>query len=145
MSTRWRHPGRTGAVLYGVLAAVVGAIVGVVSRLQVVKQRGRTAAANALPPGAIIVISNHTSYADGVLLALACRRLGRELRLLATAGVFRVPLIDGLALQQVTTTAAQAAIAAAPTRRVRWTTRRLRCAPVRRSACTPRVGSPATR
>ena len=97
MSTRWRHPGRTGAVLYGVLAAVVGAIVGVVSRLQVVKQRGRTAAANALPPGAIIVISNHTSYADGVLLALACRRLGRELRLLATAGVFRVPLIGGLA------------------------------------------------
>ena len=43
------------------------------------------------------MISNHTSYADGVLLALACRRLGRELRLLATAGVFRIPVVGSLA------------------------------------------------
>jgi 1-acyl-sn-glycerol-3-phosphate acyltransferase len=97
MASGWRHPGRTGAVLYGVLAAVVGSIIGLFSRLQVVKQRGRTTAAQALPSGPIIVISNHTSYADGVLLALACRRLGRELRLLATAGVFGVPVIGALA------------------------------------------------
>ena len=84
-------------MLYGVLAAVVGALVGIVSRLQVAKQRGRTAAATALPTGAIIVISNHTSYADGLLLAIACRRLGRSLRLLATAGVFRAPLIGTIA------------------------------------------------
>jgi 1-acyl-sn-glycerol-3-phosphate acyltransferase len=39
------------------------------------------------------VISNHTSYADGVLLALACRRMGRSLRLLATSGVFNAPVL----------------------------------------------------
>ena len=93
----WRHPGRTGAVLYAVLAAVVGGVLGVFSRLQVAHQRSRTAAAKQLPQGAVIVISNHTSYADGLLLALACRRLGRSLRLLATSGVFRVPVIGTLA------------------------------------------------
>lgn len=97
MSSGWRHPGRSGALWYGVLAAAVGAGIGLFSRLQVAEQRGRTVAAEHLPSGPIIVISNHTSYADGILLALACRRLGRELRLLATAGVFRVPVIGGLA------------------------------------------------
>jgi 1-acyl-sn-glycerol-3-phosphate acyltransferase len=97
MSSSWKHPGRTGALLYAVLAAVVGALLGVFSRLQVAKQRTRRRAAGALPAGPIIVISNHTSYADGLLLALACRRLGRTLRLLATSGVFRVPVIGTLA------------------------------------------------
>jgi 1-acyl-sn-glycerol-3-phosphate acyltransferase len=80
-------------VLYAVLAAVVGAIATTVSRLQVEQQRGRRATARQLPDGPVIVISNHTSYADGLLLALACRRMGRSLRLLAAAGVFRAPLI----------------------------------------------------
>lgn len=93
----WRHPGRTGAVLYAVLAALVGGLTTIISRLQVERQRGRKAAAQALPDGPIIVISNHTSHADGLLLALACRKLGRSLRLLATAGVFRVPVVGGLA------------------------------------------------
>jgi 1-acyl-sn-glycerol-3-phosphate acyltransferase len=93
----WRHPGRSGAVLYGVLAAIVGTVLGLFSRLQVAKQQSRRRAAERLPDGAIIVISNHTSYADGLLLALACRRLGRQLRLLATAGVFRAPVIGSLA------------------------------------------------
>ncbi len=93
----WRHPGRTGAILYAVLAAVVGGLMGVFARLEVTRQRGRRRAAQRLPAGAVIVISNHTSYADGLLLALACRRLGRSLRLLATAGVFRAPLIGRLA------------------------------------------------
>jgi 1-acyl-sn-glycerol-3-phosphate acyltransferase len=93
----WRHPGKVGAALYAVLAGVVGVIAGSVSRLQVERQRGRRDTARQLPSGAIIVISNHTSYADGVLLALACRRMGRSLRLLATAGVFRAPVIGGLA------------------------------------------------
>jgi 1-acyl-sn-glycerol-3-phosphate acyltransferase len=97
MASGWRHPGRSGAILYGVLAALVGSVIGLFSRLQVAKQRSRSRAAEQLPAGAIIVISNHTSYADGVLLALACRRLGRELRLLATAGVFTVPVIGSLA------------------------------------------------
>ena len=93
MSNDWRHPGRLGAVLYAVGAAVLGGVVTVISRLSIARQRGRRRAALALPAGGIIVISNHTSYADGVLLALVCRRLGRSLRLLATAGVFRAPLL----------------------------------------------------
>ena len=97
MASGWRHPGRTGALIYALLATVVGGVVAVFGRLQVAKQRGSRTAAEALPAGPIIVISNHTSYADGVLLALACRRMGRELRLLATAGVFRIPVIGGLA------------------------------------------------
>jgi 1-acyl-sn-glycerol-3-phosphate acyltransferase len=93
----WQRPGRTGAILYGVLAAVLGTVVALVSRLQVERQRGRRRAAKSLPSGPIIVISNHTSYADGILLALACRRMGRSLRLLATSGLFRAPVIGTLA------------------------------------------------
>ena len=89
----WQRPGRGAAVLYGALAALVGAIVAVVARLRVEVRRGNDRAARALPAGPIIVISNHTSHADGVLLALACRRMGRSLRLLATSGVFGVPLL----------------------------------------------------
>ena len=93
----WRHPGRLGALLYTVAAAVIGGLVTIVSRLQVAKVRGRIEAARRLPTGPIIVISNHTSHVDGILLALVCRRLGRSLRLLATAGVFRAPVIGRLA------------------------------------------------
>lgn len=83
--------------MYAVAAAIVGAIVTSVSRLQVARQVGRRRAAQRLPEGPVIVISNHTSYADGVLLALACRRMGRSLRLLATSGVFGFPLVGPLA------------------------------------------------
>lgn len=93
----WRHPGRSGAIVYGVAASIVGTLTALFSRMQLERQRGRRSAARELPPGGVIVISNHTSYADGVLLALACRRLGRSLRLLATSGVFRAPLLGRLA------------------------------------------------
>jgi 1-acyl-sn-glycerol-3-phosphate acyltransferase len=93
----WLRPGRGGAVLYGVLAALVGTAATLTARMTVERQRGRRRAARQLPDGPIIVISNHTSYADGVLLALACRRMGRSLRLLATSGVFRAPVIGRLA------------------------------------------------
>ena len=93
MSSGWRHPGRTGALLYATAAAVVGVVVTTVSRVSIERQRSRRRAAQRLPAGPIIVIANHTSYADGVLLALACRRLGRSLRLLATSGVFRIPVL----------------------------------------------------
>jgi 1-acyl-sn-glycerol-3-phosphate acyltransferase len=75
------------------LAALIGGVVTVVSRLQVARVRGEAEVVRGLPEGGVIVISNHTSYADGVLLALVCRRLGRSARLLATAGVFRAPLL----------------------------------------------------
>jgi 1-acyl-sn-glycerol-3-phosphate acyltransferase len=97
VSGSWRHPGKSGALLYAVLASVVGGGVAIVSRLQVERQRGRKRVAAQLPDGAVIVIANHTSYIDGFLLALVCRRMGRTLRLLATAGVFRAPIIGGLA------------------------------------------------
>jgi 1-acyl-sn-glycerol-3-phosphate acyltransferase len=84
-------------VLYAVAAGLVGVVVTMVSRLTVARQRSVRRAAQRLPAGPIIVISNHTSYADGMLLALACRRLGRSLRLLATGGVFRAPLIGRMA------------------------------------------------
>jgi 1-acyl-sn-glycerol-3-phosphate acyltransferase len=93
----WRRPGRTGAVLYALLAATLGSVMALFSRLQVERQRGRRDAARQLPGGPIIVISNHTSYADGVLLALACRKLGRNLRLLATSGVFGAPVLGTVA------------------------------------------------
>jgi 1-acyl-sn-glycerol-3-phosphate acyltransferase len=96
MASSWRHPGRTGALLYAIAASVVGGALTVVSRLQIAKQRGRRRVATALPDGGIIVISNHTSYADGLLLALVCRRLGRSLRMLATSGVFRAPVLGWL-------------------------------------------------
>ena len=87
-------------MLYAAAAAALGAVVTVVARLQVAGVRGRARAVRRLPDGPVIVISNHTSYADGVLLALVCRRLGRSARLMATAGVFRVPLL-GRALRRL--------------------------------------------
>jgi len=89
----WRRPGRLGVILYAVLAAVLATFTAFFARLQVERQAGRRTAARLLPSGPIIVISNHTSYADGVLLAIACRRHGRSLRLLATSGVFGAPLL----------------------------------------------------
>lgn len=96
MSASWRHPGRLGALLYAVAAVLLGTLTTIVTRLRIAKHRGRRRAAAALPAGPIIIVSNHASYADGVLLALVCRRLGRSVRLLATAGVFRAPVLGAL-------------------------------------------------
>ncbi len=93
MSDGWSRPGRSGAVLYAVAALLFGTLAAGFSRLRIAKQQGRRRAARALPEGPVIIVSNHASYADGVLLALACRRMGRSVRLLATGGVFRVPLV----------------------------------------------------
>lgn len=92
----WSSPGRLGAVVYALAALLFSGLIAVVSRLRLAKRRGRRRAAARLPGGAVIVISNHASYADGVMLALVCRRLGRSVRLLATGGVFRAPLLGGL-------------------------------------------------
>lgn len=89
----WRHPGPGGSLLYAAMAAVAGGAVATVARLEAARQVGRRSVARQLPAGPLIVVANHTSYADGVLLAIACRDLGRSLRLLATAGVFTNPLL----------------------------------------------------
>lgn len=97
MSQSWKRPGWGGAALYAVLAGLIGSIVTAVARFGVARQAGRRRVARRLPEGPVIVVSNHTSYADGVLLALAAKRMGRPLRLLATAGVFRAPIVGSLA------------------------------------------------
>ena len=92
----WRHPGTRGALLYGVLATAASGAVAVVARMESSRRAVGRGLTQSLPEGPIIVISNHTSYADGILLALACRERGRNLRLLATAGVFRTPLLGSV-------------------------------------------------
>ncbi len=93
----WKNPGWAGAAIYAVAAVVVGGLASALTRLSIARRRGRRTAVARLPAGAVIVISNHASYADGVLLALTCRRMGRSIRLLATSGVFRAPVIGPLA------------------------------------------------
>ena len=51
MSNGWRNPGRTGALLYSLLAAVAGVVVTMFSRLALARQRGRRRAAQRLPDG----------------------------------------------------------------------------------------------
>lgn len=93
----WKNPGWTGALLYAVVAAIVGGLASTLTRLSIARRRGRRTAVARLPAGPVIIISNHASYADGVLLALTCRRMGRSIRLLATSGVFRAPILGRLA------------------------------------------------
>lgn len=97
MNSRWRHPGWSGAAIYAVAAAVVGGALTVFARLQVAGVRSRAAVVRRLPDGPVIVIANHSSYVDGLLLAIVCRRLGRSARMLAAAGVFKAPVIGTVA------------------------------------------------
>ena len=93
----WKNPGRSGAIIYALAASLIGALATAVTRLTISRHRGRQTAVARLPAGPIIIISNHASYADGVLLALTCRRMGRSIRLLATTGVFKAPVLGTLA------------------------------------------------
>lgn len=90
MDTSWQRPGLRAALLYALAAGLLGAVVSTVSRLELTRRSTPTA---QLPDGPLIVVANHTSFADGILLALVGRRLGRSLRLMATGGVFRSGLV----------------------------------------------------
>ena len=90
MDTSWQRPGLRAALLYALAASLLGAVVSTVSRLELTRRSTPTA---QLPDGPLIVVANHTSFADGILLALVGRRLGRSLRLMATGGVFRSGLV----------------------------------------------------
>lgn len=90
----WQRPGLRAALLYAFAAGLLGAVVSAVSRLELTR---RSVTDDALPGGPVIVVANHTSLADGILLALVGRRLGRSLRLMATGGVFRSGLVGPLA------------------------------------------------
>ncbi len=90
----WQRPGLRAALLYAFAAGLLGAVVSAVSRLELTR---RSVTDSDLPDGPVIVIANHTSFADGILLALVGRRLGRSLRLMATGGVFRSGLVGPIA------------------------------------------------
>jgi 1-acyl-sn-glycerol-3-phosphate acyltransferase len=89
----WRKPGTSGALLYAVLGTLVSAVTAIVCRLEIARQGGRRDAVDTLPAGPLIVVANHTSLADGVLLAIAGRRLGRPFRMLGTAGIIEAPVL----------------------------------------------------
>jgi 1-acyl-sn-glycerol-3-phosphate acyltransferase len=86
----WQRPGLRAALLYAVAASILGSVVSAVSRVELTR---RAVPDVELPDGPVIVVANHTSFADGILLALVGRRLGRSLRLMATGGVFRSGLV----------------------------------------------------
>ncbi|MCF6376109.1 1-acyl-sn-glycerol-3-phosphate acyltransferase [Nocardioides KLBMP 9356] len=90
----WQRPGLRAALLYAVAASLLGVVASAVSRLELTR---RAVPDGELPDGPVIVVANHTSVADGILLALVGRRLGRSLRLMATGGVFRSALVGPLA------------------------------------------------
>src|SRR5690349_13639326 len=90
----WQRPGLRAALLYAFAASLLGTVVSAVSRLELTR---RAVPDGRLPDGPVIVVANHTSFADGILLALVGRRLGRSLRLMATGGVFRSGLVGPLA------------------------------------------------
>lgn len=93
MDLTWKRPGLRAAVLYALAIAVLGTVVSHVCRLVITR---RSVPSGRLPEGPVIVVANHTSVADGVLLALVGRRLGRSLRMMATGGVFRAAVLGPL-------------------------------------------------
>ncbi|MEL6890767.1 MAG: lysophospholipid acyltransferase family protein [Actinomycetota bacterium] len=93
----WRRPHLGGRLVYGLGTGLVAAFLAVFSRFRIARLRSQQRVASNLPDGPIIVIANHTSYLDGLLLAFVARRFGRTLRMLATAGVFRIPVVGSLA------------------------------------------------
>ena len=71
MDSSWQRPGLRAALLYAVAAGLLGAVVSLVSRVELTR---RHVPSHELPDGPVIVVSNHTSFADGILLALVGRR-----------------------------------------------------------------------
>lgn len=88
-SPGWQPPSRTESRYRALLRAV--------RLLLHVCTRRETAGAEHLPAeGPVLVVGNHLSMADAFVLGTAVARRGRRIRMLATAGVFRVPLLGAL-------------------------------------------------
>ena len=85
-----RVPGRGGRALFTAVVAVLEVLHSLLSRMRVT--------GGPLPAGGIVVVLNHRSTADGTLAAVVGRRLGRQLRLMGTAGIFTVPVLGQVLL-----------------------------------------------
>ncbi|MGR3938859.1 lysophospholipid acyltransferase family protein [Streptomyces sp. BRA346] len=72
------------------LSRIAGAVVPVFGRLNVTTDTG------TVPPAGSIIIANHTSPSDPVIVLAALRRLDTEPVVLATAGLWRLPLLGRL-------------------------------------------------
>jgi 1-acyl-sn-glycerol-3-phosphate acyltransferase len=76
--------------MYGVLVVVVDVVLGVVTR------RRHEGVANLPRLGPVIVVCNHLSVADPLVLACALRRAGRRATFLVMAEAFRWPVVGRL-------------------------------------------------
>ena len=85
-----RVPGRGGRALFTAVVAVLDLVHSLLSRMRVT--------GGPLPAGGVVVVLNHRSTADGTLAAVVGRRLGRQLRLMGTAGIFTVPVLGRVLL-----------------------------------------------
>ena len=85
-----RVPGRGGRALFTAVVVVLDLVHSLLSRMRVT--------GGPLPAGGIVVVLNHRSTADGTLAAVVGRRLGRQLRLMGTAGIFTVPVLGRVLL-----------------------------------------------
>ena len=137
MSNGWRNPGAPGRCSVRCSAAVVGVVVTMFSRLALARHAAGVAQ-QRLPDGPIIVIANHTSYADGVLLALLAGGSDARCACSPTSGVFRAPFLGRL----VSALGFIPVAVAAPTPRSPSMPRPRPSPQGRRSACSPKGGSP---
>lgn len=85
-----RVPGRGGRALFAAVVAVLDLLHRLLSRMRIT--------GGPLPAGGLLVVLNHRSTADGTLAAVLGRRLGRQLRLMGTAGIFTVPVVGTVLL-----------------------------------------------
>ena len=95
-----RHLGNTTKrheALYSAVAAALGLYVRATVRLRVV------GAENIPSRGAAVLVANHVSYLDPIVLGVIINRLGRRVRFIAVEELFQKPLIGRIlrALNQI--------------------------------------------
>ena len=84
-------PTSRGRSLYRLIAGLLAGLLGTAVQL-------RLRPSNRLPAGPVVVLVNHRSVLDGPLLAVIGCRLGRQLRMLTTAGVLTAPVVGPVLL-----------------------------------------------
>ncbi len=61
--------------------------------LRLCTRTNRVGVANVPPDGPVIVVGNHISMADGIVLVTTVAKAGRLARMMGTAGLFRTPVL----------------------------------------------------